>query len=142
MPKDIPIPKIEYLDLLTSLTKFTYFTPDQVPDANFDVQKKEHDAVAWFLERNCPNLQHLTVKLSSRNYIHALDVGVYCTFALVILGKPIRKTPKTFVGLDTGLIYPVADRVLYDVLTRQLLREWKFVPPNAYHSPIESDEPQ
>lgn len=94
------------------------------------------NAVAAFLDMNCPNLQHLKVRLRPQKALDYYPDPTYTKFTGAILAKPDLKTPKTFFGMDIRLISNVhAQSHCQSQLGKELVG-WESTGLGEFHSVV------
>ena len=125
---------MDFPGLIANLTTFTYLItgkPNYYPNPN---QADEDLAVTTFLSENCPNLQHLWVRLSTPPVLSYFSPSMYSRFTSIIFAKPNLKTPKTFVGLDLRYIENANRQSFCQDVVGQELAGWERVGLGQYQS--------
>lgn len=91
---------IQWPGTLDALSSFTYRPLDNTTCGGHSDREVDLCPITTFLTSNCPNLQHLRVKIFPSPNQDLTLVEFYAVFIKILDAKPNLETPKTFLALD------------------------------------------
>ena len=131
-------PSVELPGALSSLRSFTYQPIDNHTKPG-EGEHREIDLapIKTFLASNCPNLQHLSIRIRSSGCRNTNIIVHYCKFVEILAAKPNLETPKTFTAIDIHDMYDSLGRERARTHEYGFGREiygWRHIGPGQYQS--------